>query len=831
MIRPAYIILFFVWLIAVPLTIKAQKENNIWYFGNNCGLDFSTTPPTALTNGKINTNEGCSSVSDAQGNLLFYTDGITVWNKNHTVMDNGTGLKGNSSSTQSSVVVKAPCTADKYYIFTADCYEMPVNAAHYSVVEMQHNGGLGKVVEKNTVLYNGRASEKITCVKDNAGGFWIVIHLIGSNTFHSYHLTAAGLETTPVASNVGFVYETSGLGFIGYLKSSPDGKKIAACVLDARALEIFDFNSATGELYNHLLLDSSINGPYYYGCSFSPDSKLLYASSLTAGGVYQFDVSLSTPAEIIASKTRVSPIPGATRTLGGMQLAPDEKIYIAVLNSKKLDVIENPNQKGTGCGFNEGGITLPGPLSFVKLGLPNFIDNPNPFGLSVDLGPDTSVCNNNPVVIKPATPVTGSYLWNTGVTTPSISISMPGTYWLKVTSGCEIGYDTIIVAQKNLGISIDLGNDTIICDKQYTLELPPPPSGVIYKWFNESSARSITITQSGKYWIKAQTPCGTITDTINIILIKDSIAPIRLGNDTVICGTSYTVGTSWAPQVSYLWNTGDTIPALTINKTGLYWLKAENACYKKVDSIHVEFVQDSVFSIDLGNDSLLCGSNLTLDAGYFYKAKYLWSTGDTTRTIVADTIATYSVTVTTYGCKNVIKDTINVMAFYTTPLKFPNDTDICNHHFADGFDLSPKGFYTHYNWSTGSTEPKFVAKQAGNYALQVRDTCGFVYNDDITIVVSECICDLFVPNAFTPDGDGLNDVFYVSEYCGLIKYRLWIFNRWGEVMFETNNPTATWDGTYKGQAVPEGVYGVLIDYTFDKLPSKPDYKGTLTIMR
>eukprot|EP01035_Chromulina_nebulosa_P055523 gene55523-76076_t len=106
MIRPAYIILFFVWLIAVPLSIQAQKENNIWYFGNNCGLDFSTTPPTALTNGKINTNEGCSSVSDAQGNLLFYTDGLTVWNKNHAVMDNGTGLKGNSSSTQSSVVVK-----------------------------------------------------------------------------------------------------------------------------------------------------------------------------------------------------------------------------------------------------------------------------------------------------------------------------------------------------------------------------------------------------------------------------------------------------------------------------------------------------------------------------------------------------------------------------------------------------------------------------------------------------------------------------------------------------------------------------------------------------
>ncbi|KAB2913096.1 MAG: gliding motility-associated C-terminal domain-containing protein [Bacteroidetes bacterium] len=829
--RKACIFLLLLGLMILPMLTQAQKENNIWYFGVGCGLDFSTTPPTPLSNGKINTNEGCSSVSDGQGNLLFYTDGISVWNKNHTVMDSGTGLKGNSSATQSSVVVKAPCTTDKYYIFTADCLESPVNASHYSVVEMQHNGGLGKVVEKNTVLFNGRSSEKITCVKDNAGGFWIIIHPIGSDAFHSYHLTSTGLDPTPVISNQGHVYENSGMGFIGYLKSSPDGKKIAACIVDARAVEIFDFDNATGKLSNHLLLDSSTNGPYYYGCSFSPDSKLFYAASLTGGGIYQFDVSLPTDAEIVASKTRISTTPGTPRTLGAMQLAADGKIYVAVMSSKKLDVIGNPNQKGVGCGYVEGGIVMTGMLTFVRLGLPNFIENPNPFGLSVDLGPDTSVCNSNSITIKPSSLLQGTYLWNTGATTTSISVATSGTYWLKITAGCEVGYDTIKVTQKNAGVTIDLGKDTIVCNKQHTLELPPPPNGVTYKWFNESSAKSVTITQSGKYWVKVNTPCGLITDTINVTLIKDSIAPIQLGNDTVICGTSYTLGTTSAPQVNYLWNTGDTFSTLTINKTGMYWLKAENACYKKADTINVEFVQDSVLSIDLGNDSLLCGSNLMLDAGYFYKAKYLWSTGDTTRTIVADTIATYSVMVTTYGCKNVIKDTINVMAFYTTPLKFPNDTDICNHHFADGFDLSPKGFYTHYNWSTGSTEPKFIAKQPGNYALQVRDTCGFVYNDDITIIVNECICDLFVPNAFTPDGDGLNDVFYVSEYCGLIKYRLWIFNRWGEVMFETNNPTATWDGTYKGQAVPEGVYGVLIDYTFDKLPTKPEYRGNLTIMR
>src|SRR5437868_1964390 len=97
----------------------AQKESYNWYFGANAGITFNTDPPTALTNGAINTTEGCSSISDDKGNLLFYTDGMTVWNKNHQVMDNGSGLNGDNRSTQSAVVIKLPESNSLYYIFTA----------------------------------------------------------------------------------------------------------------------------------------------------------------------------------------------------------------------------------------------------------------------------------------------------------------------------------------------------------------------------------------------------------------------------------------------------------------------------------------------------------------------------------------------------------------------------------------------------------------------------------------------------------------------------------------------------------------------------------------
>src|SRR2546421_1458715 len=108
-------------LIFISLFSFGQKEANIWYFGKNAGVDFSSGAPVAITNGKLNTDEGCATICDkTTGQLLFYTDGITVYDRTHTAMPNGTGLKGNKSSTQSSVIVPKPGSATQFYIFTVD---------------------------------------------------------------------------------------------------------------------------------------------------------------------------------------------------------------------------------------------------------------------------------------------------------------------------------------------------------------------------------------------------------------------------------------------------------------------------------------------------------------------------------------------------------------------------------------------------------------------------------------------------------------------------------------------------------------------------------------
>ena len=111
--------LLLVLLIATILT-NAQKQANYWYFGNHAGVSFALGPPYPLTNGALQTGEGCSSISTAEGTLEFYTDGTYVYNKNHTRMLNGSGLFGHSSSTQSAIIVPRPGTTTEYYIFTVD---------------------------------------------------------------------------------------------------------------------------------------------------------------------------------------------------------------------------------------------------------------------------------------------------------------------------------------------------------------------------------------------------------------------------------------------------------------------------------------------------------------------------------------------------------------------------------------------------------------------------------------------------------------------------------------------------------------------------------------
>lgn len=128
----------------------SQNHGRFWYFGQNAGLDFSTSPPTALNNGQLDTFESCSTISDDLGNLLFYTDGSNVWNANHVLMTNGTGLNGNASAAQ-QLIVRNRVTTNEFYILSVSS----ANGLSYSIVDMLMDNGLGDIdPNRKNILMN-----------------------------------------------------------------------------------------------------------------------------------------------------------------------------------------------------------------------------------------------------------------------------------------------------------------------------------------------------------------------------------------------------------------------------------------------------------------------------------------------------------------------------------------------------------------------------------------------------------------------------------------------------------------------------------------------------
>src|SRR6218665_3184083 len=176
-IRLFFMVIFF----AFQACLFSQLQTHKWYFGKNAGLDFATSPPTVLT-GALNSYEGCASISDASGNLLFYTNGDTVYNSLHQVMVNGFNLGGSYSTTQSAIILKKPGSASLYYIFTADNCGF-VDGLSYSIVDMTLQSGLGAVTIKNTQPYTP-TTEKLCAVRHcNGTDFWVVTHGLSNNMF------------------------------------------------------------------------------------------------------------------------------------------------------------------------------------------------------------------------------------------------------------------------------------------------------------------------------------------------------------------------------------------------------------------------------------------------------------------------------------------------------------------------------------------------------------------------------------------------------------------------------------------------------------------------
>jgi outer membrane protein OmpA-like peptidoglycan-associated protein len=368
MVKLIKILLFFCLIFG---KLYCQYETNIWYFGNYAGIKFSDHTPTAIFDGAIKTIEGAATISDGNGNLLFYTDGCTVYNKNHLPMKNGRNLMGHFSSTQSGIIVPKPNSNYIYYVFTVD-ENAGSNGIRYSIVDIRLDKGLGEVIKKNILLY-APTTEKVTAVlHDNNKDYWIITHDWDSRNFRVFQLTESGISAKPVITSIGSFHSGIRKNAIGYLKASIDGTKIALCIRDKSLVELFDFDNITGKISNsRRITPVDYNQPY--GIEFSPDGMLLYVSySRPKSKIIQYNLRFSLQDDIQESAVEIGQSE-KDNLFFALQIGPDSKIYIAQYNQPYLGIIEQPNELGNNCRFSENGVFLDDRSS--TLGLPNFIQS------------------------------------------------------------------------------------------------------------------------------------------------------------------------------------------------------------------------------------------------------------------------------------------------------------------------------------------------------------------------------------------------------------------------------------------------------------------------
>lgn len=597
-------LLFF--LLSVILAF-GQHERDNWYFGNNAAIKFgSTNPkPTVANDCAMKTRASATISDEVTGQLLFYTDGVSVWNKFHALMPNGSGLI-NEIIAQGTLIVPFPGQKGKYFIFTVN----NTKTLSYSIVDVTENGGQGNVISKNNIVAQN-ISYSFTAVKQSVNnGYWLVTHSNGdvaNNSFFCFPITETGIKPIPTETKIGIL----GRNF-GDLVSNAKGDKIVithyADSLNAFA-QVFDFDKFCGQLSNPITLHKDAKWNYAYGIAFSPDdSKLYVAYSYMESQVVQYSGTNFSSWGIAATDAQ---------NLNNLMLGPDGKLYITThdnsIPSPVIDVIEFPNNPAATCGYKKDALNLGiGRNSnfefpnFINDTSKHFIDAPN-YGISFSF---TNTCLGDSVKFTIHSNFTAdSVRWNfsdfacppeentSSLLSPKHKYSSINSYvatldWYRCGIELFMAKRVIIV----IADEVSLGNDTMVC-KGDSIVLTPTGKGPKQLWSTGETTPEITVKKGGTYWVKVDN--GLCSGEDSIAVIEHPNLMVDIGNEYAICDDSSELLKLDAGKGHnyYKWTpTGDTTQWIIVSKAGDYFVMVEdnNGC-KAGDGATVKRLCDFTF--------------------------------------------------------------------------------------------------------------------------------------------------------------------------------------------------------------------------------------------
>ncbi len=521
---------------------EENMRSAIWYFGQNAGINFND--PQRAISGPMSTPEGTATISDRNGNVLFYTDGESVWNRENNVMPNGTDIGGNQESTQSSLIVPFPNDETLFYVFTTEeIFDNSGNDSYkmgYAIVDIKQDMGLGDVTIKNKPLFE-RSTERVASF---IGGdsTWVVGHELGTNTFRSYPVGTGGIGN-PVLSSIGAVHSSSNQADgEGYMVFNGAGTQLAVAIEGQNAVEIFNFADSTGTLDSLIHVDLN-EAPY--GLAFSANH--LFVTTMNPSKLYR--IKLDTTLAAIENTPPLE-VFNSSVPLGAIQQSPNGQLFVARQGEASLGTIVGADAPDDQVGFTENGFALAGGTT-SELGLPNFVQNlaTPTSGASMAV---SGFCLEEPTVFEGTGPCQSldNYEWSVmpqGVDSvvfqsfdqnTEFMFTNPGLYDVELrVHNCNFSFDTTMTQLIEISgqpILDSIPGFVPLCNGSATVTAASVDTvGLSFLWSTGDTTNTVTITQAGAYSVTVTNPAGCSNSTN---FLANPVNPVvDLGFDRIYC--------------------------------------------------------------------------------------------------------------------------------------------------------------------------------------------------------------------------------------------------------------------------------------------------------
>lgn len=848
---PKLIFFLISWYLWSSTNLHAQYEN-FWAFGSNAGINFNSNPPQVVRTA-IKTNEGSASICDDQGRLLFYTDGTDVWDRNNSVMPNGNDLPGigvnvTGSTTQGALIIPRPGNSQQYYVFSLACIESGFFSGnlYYSVVDISLNNGLGAVIaNRKGILLSKGLSEQMTAVSGGNCDIWLLVTPKLKFELKAYNVGFNGIDTVPVLSGLRVA---NGLG--GSIDVAPDRSKLA---IGGDNLTLYDFDRYAGRLTNPVLLDKVYS---YYGVCFSPDNTKLYGSGKAEDDIesslLQFDLNTADTHAMIASKKKIAAPP----YFFAIKRGPDGKIYGAGFG-EALNVIHQPNLVGAACQYVAHDLPLL-PGTSCTFGLPNsatIVINRKVYSTTSD----TAYCTDS-FLLEAKIPSGINYVWEDSSTGPNRYVKHTGTYWVSyqlVGAECMEYADTFHPVVFPVNRTYATTRFEGMCAADTFLLAAAHANSKNYIWEDGSRERSRKMNRSGTFWVSYQhdTACAYFVDTF-LLSYPQKEYPISFSVDTLICQQQLLSlrNTSDPHYQSFNWFFGEGKSSMLKNPdhvyphSGTYEIMLTGSINENCQDTAVQLLLvDSIFpvSFTVDRDKLCVGELITVSHQMNINtiAHILWQWGDghelegltDIRIPHAYDISGPMPVTMRVNFRSCPDDSFSLLVqVYALPeVHLYSEGGLCFQGAALTLKNLGQNATTgyHYLWSTGSVADSIRVTHHGPYSLTVStEPLGCSTTENIEISKD---CYINIPNAFTPNGDGVNDYFFPRQLLtkNVSSFHMEVFNRWGQAVFETKNGKGGgWDGQFNGTLQPTGVYVYKIVLRRDN-DVEEIYQGNVTLIR